>query len=190
MKNWEPHRLKPQQNTFLFRPLHLLMLFFLHRQKLICHWILKVIVFSFGPSSMCTFHFSHKNKVRLKLHRGDISIFNPSEVEASYGRRRAVGGRGEKTQYRETGSISDGKTTLMGNRSLLKSQMYNISTGMSDCPCSENIQKWYNFSSFTTMFITAISDGSSWLLDVDTQYGNHGYSCGRTDLKWKRWHHK
>lgn len=130
MKNREPHRSKPQQNAFLFGPLLLLVLFYLHRQKLICHWILKVIVFSLGPSSMCAFHFPHENIVGLKLHRGDISIFNPSEVKASCGRRRAQGGRRGKTQYMETGSMSDGKTKLLGNISLLKSicLMYNIST--------------------------------------------------------------
>lgn len=65
--------------------------------------------------------------------------------------------------------------------------MLNISTGMPDCPCSEDIQKQYNFSLFTTTLeSTAISASSSWLLYVETQYGNHGYLCGRTDLKWKR----
>lgn len=86
---------------------------------------------------MCAFHFPHENKVRPKLHRGDISIFNPNEVEASCGRRRAEGGRGgegKKTQYRETGSISDGNAGLLGKRSLVRSicLMYNISTGMPD----------------------------------------------------------
>lgn len=113
----EPHTFVPLRIVFL--------------QKLICHWISKVIVFSAGPSSMCAFHFPHENKVRLKLHWGDIFIFNPSEVEASCRRR----GRGGKTQYRETRYILDGKN--------LKSRlMYSISTGMQ-----------YNFSSFTTVFI-------------------------------------
>lgn len=76
MKNREPHRSKPQQNSFLFWPLLLLVLFFLCKQKLICHWIFKVIIFPLSPSSMCAIHFPHE-KLGSSSTGGMYLFLNP-----------------------------------------------------------------------------------------------------------------
>lgn len=120
MKNREQN---PTDACFVwtFAPLCIIVL-----QKLICHWILKVIVFSASPSSMCAFHFPYENKVRLKLYWGDISIFNPSEVEA-FCRRK--GRRRENTKQGDKIHLKGEK--LLGKISSLRSYfMYGISASM------------------------------------------------------------
>lgn len=115
-----------QQNAFLFGPLLLVLFPYTDRNWFVIGSWRLLFFLSLCPCSMCAFHFLHENKVRLKLHQGDISIFNPSEVEASCGRRRARGGRGGNIQYRETRSILDGKTTHMGKNELIEKHLPNV----------------------------------------------------------------
>lgn len=106
--------------------------------------------FPIGPSSTVCVLFISPVKIKLgsSCTGGSISIFNPRDIVASNRRR--------KTQSKEMESISDGKTRLLGNTSLLKSicLMHNISMTVF-------VLKASNFSSFKTSSSSLLSSAIS-----------------------------
>lgn len=94
----------------------------------------------------------------------------------------------EEGGNRETGSILDGKIRLLGNMTFIEKHAPDVqhqhrhARPFLKLKPSETIAISHH-SLQCSLLSSLISAGSSWLLYVETQYGNHGYLCGRRDLK-------